>query len=249
MTLKVVKATVLMVRSFNENWPTKISTMTIKWKLSDKASQWNLQLVSTVPICINETFNWYPLFLYVILEINFFPRKLWLHNKRLSEANISIETFNWYPLFLVVEIKFFPGSCDGTINAYLPDSGANISNVGMRYLWEGRRQLLERYLPDLHRNGVIQFPRLKSQATKGRNGFERKNWIAKEITNITGQISSVWYRRTRPGVFPYLNSSRIWWRPAISLPHSSHFPRSEETCWQNFPTNPKLEYTATSSSP
>ena len=76
MTLKVVKATVLMVRSFNENWPTKISTMTMKWKLSDKASQWNLQLVSTVPICINETFNWYPLFLYVILEINFFPQEV-----------------------------------------------------------------------------------------------------------------------------------------------------------------------------
>ena len=73
MTLKVVKATVLMVRSFNENWPTKISTMTMKWKLSDKASQWNLQLVSTVPIYINETFNWYPLFLYVILEIKIFP--------------------------------------------------------------------------------------------------------------------------------------------------------------------------------
>ena len=53
MTLKVVKATVLMVRSFNENWPTKISTMTMKWKLSDKVSQWNLQLV------------WYPLFLYM----------------------------------------------------------------------------------------------------------------------------------------------------------------------------------------
>ena len=72
MTLKVVKATVLMVRSFNENWPTKISTMTMKWKLSDKASQWNLRLVM------------YSLVLYVILEI-----------------------------------KFIPGSCDATINAYL----------------------------------------------------------------------------------------------------------------------------------
>ena len=73
----------------------------------------------------------------------------------------------------------------------------------LRYLWEGRRQLLERYLPDLHRNGVIQFPRLKSQATKGRKGFERKNLRknrkAKCITNIRGQISTVWYRRTRPG--------------------------------------------------
>ena len=73
MTLKVVKATVLMVRSFNENWPTKISTMTMKWKLSDKASQWNLQLVMYPlpgPICK--------------IRNQVFPRKLWWPDKRLS---------------------------------------------------------------------------------------------------------------------------------------------------------------------
>ena len=54
----------------------------------------------------------------------------------------------------------------------------------LRYLWEGRRQLLERYLPDLHRNGVIQFPRLKSQATKGRNGFGKKKLEEKQESKM-----------------------------------------------------------------